>query len=504
MYQLFREQPLLVLLIFVANAALSAWAIWLDPVINNDGVTFLALAEWMLNGEWQRAFDYYNWPFYSLFIAAVASLTPLNVEQSAHLLNSLFIISLCWAFVSIVGVLSNNNRRIILIAIVVVLFFPSITKYRAFIIRDFAYLGCYLWSLFFLFRFCRTPSKSLLFLWLFFAALSCLFRFEGIAFLLLAPYFLFLFTSPKLAKRRGQIWLVSLALIGTSIGLLIWYINDKYAPMINRAQLQGDDINSIFELFLANTQEKLGGKDMSFMNYLGVVISNAANIGYELLRRMGVFYLLFAVYAYYKQWGLTDQLTRRIWLVYVLTNVAMLFVFGLYNTFLASRYTMASALTLLLLAPFVIDSILGAYKTISWPKRIASTIAVLVLVSVSIEGLDVRTNKRHLRDASDWMSQNLPLDATIYSNNRVLIHYTDQTTDKKLDHAYNNLQLYYYLNHGVLRDFNYMALSYNEKSRGEDVFRQTLGFKFGMPIHIQSGEKGQHVLVFEIPERKTP
>jgi hypothetical protein len=504
MYQLFRDRPWVVLLIVAANIALSVWAIRLDPVINNDGVTFLGLAQWILAGNWQAAFDYYNWPFYSIFIAAVASITSLSIEHSAHLLNSLFIISLSWAFVSIVAELSDNNRRIIVIAIIVILFFPSITKYRAFIIRDFAYLSCYLWSLYFLIRFCRTPNKLLFGLWLVFAVLSCLFRFEGIAFILLAPYFLLLFTTPKMASQRGKLALVSVGLLSVSLGLLYWYINDKYAPMINRAQLQGDQINSFVDLFIANTQEKLGGKDMSVWNYLGVIAQNIGNVCYELFRRMGVFYLLFAIFAYYKKLGLQEQLTRRIWLVYVFANLAMLMVFGLYNTFLASRYTMATALTLLILAPFVIDLILRAFKNIAWWKRLSSGLAIVVLVLVSLEGLDVRTNKHHLRESADWISSNLPPEARIYSNNRVLIHYAEQSSDQKLAHAYNNLQLYYYLNHGILRDFDYMALSYNENSKTEDVYRQTLGFKFGMPVHINSGEKGQHVLVFEIPPRQKP
>ena len=261
-------------------------------------------------------------------------------------------------------------------------------------------------------------------------------------------------------------------------------------------------MHNVFDLFLANTKAKLGGDDLSIWSYLIVILSNFTNVIYELLRRMGFFYLIFAVYAYYKTFGLAHLLCRRMWLVYVLSNIGMLVVFSLYNTFLASRYTMASALTLLILAPFVVDRIIDGFSYIRGWKKLLSGAAITVLVLVSIEGLDVRTNKRHIRTAADWMSQNLPHDATIYSNNRVLVHYTQQTTKNKLDHAYDNLQLYYYLNHGILREFDYIALSYNEKNKGEDTYRQTLAFKFGKPINITSGGNGQHVLVFELPNAK--
>ena len=502
MYQLFRDRPILVLLLLAANVALSLWAYWLDPVINNDGVTYLALADMIRDGNWQAAKDYYSWPFYSAFIAAVSILTQLNVEHSAYLLNALFLISLTWAFVSIVADLSNDDRRIIIISMLVILLFPSITKYRSFIIRDFGYLSCYLWSLFFLLRYCRTSEKSYLAIWLLFATGSCLFRFEGIAFILLTPYFLYLFKAEKTRQQKINSILLTLAITAVSFSLMLWYINDKYAAVIELARREGEDMHTVFDLFISNTKEKLGGSDLSTWSYLRVVLTNFANVMYELLRRMGVFYLLFAIYAYYKNLGLTHILSRRIWLVFVLSNIAMLIVFGLYNTFLASRYTMASALTLLILAPFVIDRIITGFSYIDLWKKVTSSIAIIVLTLVSIEGLDVRTNKRHLREAADWMNTNLSPDAAIYSNSRVLVHYTQQTTDRKLDHAYNNLQLYYYLNHGILRNFDYIALSYNEKSKGEDIYRQTLAFKFGAPINVTSGEDGQHILVFELPNAK--
>ena len=502
MYQLFRDRPFLVLFMIAASFALSAWAYWLDPVINNDGVTYLALADMILIGEWRAAIDYYSWPFYSIFIAGFAWLTQLNVEYSAHLLNALFLISLSWAFVSIVADLSNDNRRIIIIAMLVIVLFPSITKYRSFIIRDFGYLSCYLWSLFFLLRYCRTSENKYLSIWLLFSATSCLFRFEGVAFLLLTPYFLYIFKAEKTRQNNIKIFLLTIGVFGAALILTSWYINDKYAAIIDLARREGEDMHTVLDLFLANTKEKLGGSDLSIWNYLTVVLNNFGKVFYELMRRMGVFYLLFAVYAYYKNLGLSDPLNRRMWLVFVLINIAMLLVFSLYNTFLASRYTMASALTLLILAPFVIDRIISAYSYIDWWKKLSSAVAIAVLILVSIEGLDVRTNKRYLKEAASWMNNNLPFDASVYSNNRVLIHYTNQATNKKLDHAYNNLQLYYYLNHGILREFDYIALSYDEKSKGEDIYRQTLAFKFGAPINVTSSENGKHVLVFELPNAK--
>jgi len=498
MYQLYRDRPLLVLALVLANLALSSWCVVADPVINNDGITYLAIAQMFIDGEWGRAFDYYSWPYYSIFIAATAKTLFLEVETAAYLLNTLLTTSLTLAFVCIVAELSSNNRRIILIAAIVVLFFPSITKYRSFIIRDFGYLSCYLWSLYFIFRFCSTLNKAHLIGWLVFAALSCLFRFEGIAFLLIAPYFLLLFTARRMPHRRKILSALSLLIALTSILLVIWYINDKYAALIEVAQSQGKNINTVFDLFLANIKEKSGGEELSIIGYISMVVGNVSNVLYELIRRMAIFYFLFAVYAYFKGIGFTSNLMKRIWIVYVLTNFSVLVVFSLYNNFLVSRYTMATALTLLILSPFVIDQLLRAFKDTSRIKRVASIMSISLLSLASIEGLNVQTEKRHIKQAGAWLKSVLPANGTYYSNNRLVSYYTNSDVMVNLEQNSSNIQLRAIMDKRQIRRYNYIALSVNPKSKLEDGFRQTLWYHYGRPINIVEGPKGRAVYIYKI------
>ena len=153
MYQLYKERPLIILCIIFANIILSIWCISADPIINNDAVTYLTIAQKLVNGHWDETFTHYSWPFYSIFIAFTAKLLSVEVTTAAYALNTLFATLLSLAFVAIVKDLSTNNTAIIIIATVIILFFPSINKYRSFIIRDFGYLACYLWSLYFIVRF---------------------------------------------------------------------------------------------------------------------------------------------------------------------------------------------------------------------------------------------------------------------------------------------------------------------------------------------------------------
>ncbi len=486
----------------LANVALTAWCLNLDPVINNDGVTYLYLAQTMLDGNWSAAFETYSWPYYSAFIAATSKISFLNVEHAAFVLNTFLAISLSIAFVCIVSELSNNNHRIILISMFIILLFPSITKYRSFIIRDYGYLSCYLWSLYFIFRFCNTLDKRHLIGWLSFAALSCLFRFEGIAFLLIAPYFLIVFTATQMPHRRLILMSLSTVLIAVSIGLTFWYINDKYASLIEIARDSGQDVRNAFDLFLINTQEKLGDQTLTPWRYIGIFFSNLGAIAYELIRRMAVFYFIFAVYAFYKNIGFRNAMDKRVWLVYVVLNVALLIAFSLFNNFLVSRYTMASALTLLLLTPFVIDRMLAGFNAFTLPRRSAVIAAILLLVLASIEGLDVRTNKTHIKESGLWVKNQLPDNSNIFSNDPLLIYYAGYSSLGISNGAYTNVQLKDYIDNNYINTFDYVALSMKPENYYEDLARQTLWYNHGPPIKMVNGNGERRVFIFEIRDKE--
>lgn len=496
MYQLYRDHPLLVLSIILANVAVSLWCLYLDPVINLDAVTYLTVAQMFLDSELTAAISYYSWPFYSIFIAAIAKVFMLEVETAAIVLNTLLAISLTLAFVCIVAELSDNKRRVVLIAMAVILLFPSVSKYRSFIIRDFGYLSCYLWSLYFIFRFCATADKKHLLGWLVFAALSSLFRFEGIVFVLIAPYFLFLFSGSAIPHRKKLLTALSVVITVASTALVLWYINDKYMGAVKAAKIAGQDIESLTDLFLANIQARLGGQTVGLFSLGSLLIEDVGIVAYELIRRMAVFYLVFALFAYAKRYVLADPLPRKIWLIYVVTNLLMLIGFSLFNNFLVSRYTMASALTLLILAPFTIDKLINRVADAKPGAKIATWIMLATLVLVSIEGLDVRTRKNFVKSTGQWIDKTLPKEAKIISNDKLLIYYANRDNRAILDKLYSLDTIKLFMNTGEIKNFDYIVLVGTKDHYSEDLMRQTLWFKFGRPVKIVNADKGRYVFIY--------
>lgn len=497
MYQLYKERPLLVFAMIVANVLLSAWCIHFDPVINNDGVTYLAIAEYFENGQWRAAFDFYSWPFYSIFIVATSKLFFVDIETAAYLLNTLFVTSLTLAFICIVGELSDNNRRIVLIAAVVILMFPSINKYRSFIIRDFGYLSCYLWSLYFIFRFCNTFRKIHLIGWLLFAGISCLFRFEGITFLLIAPYFLLMFSATNMPHRRKVLSALSVVIVITSVALVAWYLNDKYAAMLEMAARTGENIGGIADLFISNLKQSLAGRELTVVNFLGLAADNIGTMLRELTRRMAVFYLFFAIYAYVKRLTLKKELLRKVWLLFLITNLAVLAGFSMYTNFLVSRYTLATALTLLLLAPFAIDALWQKGRQAGLGGKLLGIVVLLALTVISLERLTESTDKSYLKKSGQWLAENVPPDAEIYSNNKLVIYYARRSPEATLNRLYStDMMQEFYATH-QLHQYQYIALVADATDRASNITRHSFYRDLGPHIYVEREDENNVVLIYK-------
>ena len=424
MFQLYRDRPIFVLCIICINIVLSLWCINADPIVNNDAVTYLSVAQKFVDGVWNQAFTHYNWPFYSIFIATVSKLFSIDVSHAAYALNTVFTTLLTLAFVCIAKELSNNNRNIIIIAALVILFFPSINKYRSFIIRDFGYLACYLWSLYFLVRFSSTLNKTSLLGWLLCTLMSILFRFEGIVFLLIVPYFLLIYATKKSPNKKTILILLSIVIPLIFISIVVWYLRSKYTGLINDANASGHTVNGLMDLFFVTVNTKLNGQSLTATNYLWMLFGNIGDVVYQLLRRMSIINFGLAFYAYKYRLVLKKFLFNRIWHIYVAINLVILVSFSFYNHFIVSRYTLATSLTLLILVPFAIKHMLTWAKESNKFAKYSAVFVVLLLTIESIDKLNIENKKYHIKDAGAWLSNHTVQGERIYSNNKLVIYYT--------------------------------------------------------------------------------
>ena len=229
-----------------ASILISIWSVFADPVINQDGVHYLLAAGDFTRGDFAAGLSLFKWPAYALLIALISKVTPLGVEASAHLLNALFFASLVGAFLVTVRQLGGTRTTLICAALVLLLF-PSLNKFRPFIIRDAGYLSFYMWSLVFLLQHAQTrDSKSLIF-GLALLGVAGLFRVEAFALAAMIPLMLFGIRAQSTWHKRAY-WLAGATLTGVvSIGLVLWVFGAE--SLVPLAAFKAHPIDSTLEIF---------------------------------------------------------------------------------------------------------------------------------------------------------------------------------------------------------------------------------------------------------------
>ena len=507
MLDLLKTRPLLVLAVIVGNVLLSAWCLSQDPIINNDGVTYIAIARLIVDGHWHQAVDYYSWPYYPALIASVSKLLAIDLESTAHALNVFFLIALSFGFICTVSELGKDSgskdndkqkrhHRLILIAALVIVAFPSITKYRSFIIRDFAYLSCYVWSLYFLFKYCVSGRLPHLFSWLILAILGCLFRFESIAFVLLAPYFFFLVSKPNIQIQRPMLGMVSGLFATACIALFWWYANDKYAATIAYAQNNGENINNLWDLFITNAFDN-NNQPLTFGVFIQQCLSNLGTVAYELSRRMAVIYLILAIVVYAKNLVLEKRTQNRIWLIYVCINLLILFAFSFFNNFLVSRYTLATAIPLLLLCPFAINRLIEYLLDCkSAASKISTAFVIFILLAMSLERLNIQTDKLPRKEAGLWLAENTSSDAKIFSTDKIINYYAGRNIDdtERTMHSYQSLKEAFFSKQ--IKSEDYIAFVADFSIDSHRLMWQTFTYHFGTPIKRIEFDEQNSVIIY--------
>ena len=208
---------------------ISAWCVYLDPVINNDGIQYIKAAQRIADGQFSELITIYKWPFYPFLIALIQLLLPVNIEVAAHLLNAGLTIILVIAFLSLVYEL-GGNRKTITVAAFIILLFPSVNELRSEIIRDIGYVGFYLYSITFLLRYFRNKERRNLFGWLVCMTFAIFFRIEGAILLFVLPIVSLLLMEKGQTRSILLSFFSLFALVALIILFLLWSSTALYQP----------------------------------------------------------------------------------------------------------------------------------------------------------------------------------------------------------------------------------------------------------------------------------
>ena len=534
-------------IIVLANIVL-AFIILSYPLraINSDGVLYLQTAEAYLQGGWQAAMRLYPWPFYSVLIAWMSQVCHCSLEWAAYLLNIIFQILICIGFFNLACQIATEEKikkrletfswRNVLrgvatmegkqrqaqdgrprktfrhenvsnppftpfFAALVILLYPTFNHHRDLIIRDFGYWAFSLWGWFYLIRLNEDQrswdgvkfSISML--------LASLFRLEGIVMLLFAPFAVFV--RRKIAIREKffvflKAYSATLIFFVASVSYFWLYAEkpDHFGRLLEMKAQIYSGIDLIVQGLLQAKQHIAHSVltpisvDSAAPLLVGGLI--AVYIKMLILTLTPFYSVLIGIAIWKKQFSSTSSVKAVIGTA-IFLNVLITIVFLMQSLFLTERYLFGLSFLLLLWAPFALLWIYQQTRTqrpwVFWSVLII--MGVIALISLH----DFGPSKAYLKQAGDWVHENVPKQGWVYTNNPQagfymqrpwVIWQSSSVSAENINHVMQDAERKKYA-------WLVFQVKFNDK-----LFRQQLNQQFGAPIKVFMNEQGDAVLIYRV------
>lgn len=492
--------------VLIGAALNSLWCIYIDDVVNNDAVEYIRAAERFAARDWSGAFTVHQWPFFSALMWVVGRLLGISYETAGYLLNSVFFTAASVFFVLVVHAFGGTTRRLITLAALLAVLHPSFNEYRSFIIRDAGYLAFYLVAVFFMAR-CvgqltvRDAVGAVVAL-----VIATLFRIEGAVFLLATPLLL----TAVITKTDGGPWrrlilLVVAAFILAVVlgwwvmapksGLPVESVTDNPVQVVESAWLQV--LGSISHKITVLQSEFLGPYSAEYAWAL-FVFAVAVLLASATLSQLSIPWAVLVLAAIWFRVRFPGKSLNRLWVSLIAMHLAILLVFTVINLFLAARYPLALAVTILVLAPFALDRVaeVSGWRRLGGIRRAALLVLLVWALGESISGLDNATRARALKEAGQWIATQTQEPGSVVTNDRRIAYYAGRHWDLSSIEP-SVAKILHGLRGGLWPDASYVAL---RLSRGgtqtHDWVIEALG---AAPLRTIDEGKGDRVLIYRRP-----
>lgn len=415
-------------IIIALSCLLSLWLILIDPIINRDAIIYLRTADAYLQGGIVAGQSLFDRPILPISFALLHKATGIPLLYAGLILTTVFYALLCVGFVATIRVM-GGDRRVQIIAAIVILSHPELNDQRSSIMRDPAYWAFSLWAFRELLLFARSPEFKHQLRWLVLIAIAVLFRFEGLFFLILAPFTL-IFAAEKGARWRICARLAPLAFIavGTLLPLLFFAQSslakeESMFPDIGRYVRHffsiPQDFSALAQKAASNWLSFTSAEDAAY----AVIGGLTAILGVNLLRSLSW------PYAGVMAWGASNKLLdriqprdRRLINSHLIICLIYLSVFLLTNRFMLERYANIFTLYALLYIPFLLNTLWSKGK-----KGGGKFLVVLLLFGFCVDSLTNRDHEKvYIKDATAWLIDNTSEEASLVTNSSYVAYFSQR------------------------------------------------------------------------------
>lgn len=489
----------------VISLLLSLWITMQGTVVNPDGICYLLSAEAVGTSGISKAMhlcSQAHWPFYSILIYYFSFITHLSLTAAAQVLNAFFSLISVVTFIAIVKEL-GGSKRVLWLAALVILSAHTFNELRNQIIRDHGFWAFYLISLLMLLQYFRLSNIAYAFAWSFSLLIATLFRIEGIFFLVGLPCIAWLRTNLSW-RQRATMFLTLNAPLLFAITIACIYCLFNTSPIAddtNRASeliTQFQNAWSQFSLRFETTktvlaqQAALGNSihDVAFVVLFAIAASYILNV----LSCLSWIFVLVLIYAWHRKVISFAANARLVLLAYIVINVIVTSGFFAEAFFLSQRYVVALTLVLMCWLPFALNHIIQLWPVSQRHKEMI-TLTLLAMVITAFTSIVNLHSKFYLREAGDWLAQNVPANSSLYVNDYQVMYYSHHFGNGIFDKykAYSDLNS---LSKTQWKQFQYLALHLsNANDAGMQGVLEEINI---LPIKIFSNKRGDKVVIYKI------
>lgn len=483
-----------------------------DDVINSDGMLYSEVAETLLKGDIQAAIAQFSWPFYPLLVGIFSKISFLDFETSAHLFNAGFLALLAFVFVRC-SQLMGGDKWVAIFAAVLLLTNVTLNGYRDLIIRDHGYWAFFFTALFFFLQYHQTKLTKYALGFGVSILIALLFRPEGIVFALWVPFIL-LFQNVSWRERLYQITLPLLPLIAAGVvALIILFTSPVLMDKIfSASQSNGSLLGplSYFQTTFDGIFKGIIEKGELIEEYVFDV--NARNMGaasiisilimmlvVKIVSACGYIPLFFSLFTTFNS-RLRNSITGlNVVAGFMLINLLVLTIVVASRLFLTPRYAMTFALLISLLASFGLADFFRAQSSqyVVWRKR-GKIFLIVIFSYMFLDGMiSLSAGKTYLRESSQWLKENAPAEARLFSNEESIYYYSGRKVNREiLGFAYKETRFSRLPDIEKARLYDYVAIKVGRKQKG--FKEKVIAWIGNEPVHRSKNKRGDMMLIFKV------
>jgi hypothetical protein len=503
-YRIILDRPYRHAFVAAASLLLTFWAIYLDPVINVDGIDHVHGAQYFLQGEWSAGF-HAGGTLYSMLVALVSLITGLSVPHAAYALSACFHVLLVLGFIAVVGALGGGRGNMLVLAAAIILLYPALNALRSHITGDMGYWACIAWALAWFMHCAGDPNQRSLHACVGWSAAALLFGFETLVFLMIVPVWWWVHGSSDAARPGGGgKRLLKIPVVIAGAGLVGCYAlwQEAWQSGIPLTELLSRPLGSLADQWNALGEAlrfKLEALRTGFLDEHSQKYDDAALLMTVLwlcigavVAALGALYSGAVVYALVSARRTLSCRVRYWWSVVAVTGLLLIVAKVIAGLSATSRDAMTLALVLLTVVPPAVEHLWQSRTDARGARRWVWPAVLVLLLANGIHGMEPRTDRHHLREAGLWLRANAKTGDSLYTDNPIIAYYSGleggrRPADYSWREAMNKVQ------RNQWSRYDYLALEIpRAKPHREGMLRRYLDIE---PIRTFSGDGGR-VLVF--------